>query len=259
MAETVLGDRTSLMPVVTLSTTLLADGRADDGLPVLEASLAAFQAHEGTDYERANVMAVIGIFHVAAGAPREGRGPAEESLRLARRIGNPSQLAISLATLGLVLVIDEPATAIPLLEESLALTAAGASDVMWSMAQTGLGTASAALGDRRRALDSVRNAIVHSLAQGNVPSIAFALATGLSPLLEDLSPELVLLTVGLFRAQGWWVQQGPLYEWIADRQSAASDPPHHAALRAQIEAMSFDDGVHRVLEELDREIARLDD
>src|SRR5262249_47039348 len=158
----------------------------------------------GTDYEQANLLAVAAIFRHAAGKAVDGIELAEASVRLARRIGNPSQLAISLAALGMVLAAHDPPSATAPLEESLALTAAGASDVLWSMCLSALSAARAAFGDRRGALECVRDAIRHGLMQSDGPSIAYALAEGLAPLVDVVRTELIVVSRCLFDAQGWW-------------------------------------------------------
>jgi predicted ATPase/class 3 adenylate cyclase len=252
--EAAPGDPQSLIPVIMLGAAWLSSGRPDDAIRVVEDALGVFETLEDMEYERANLLAVAAIFRASSGRALEARAGAEESVRLARRIGNPSQLAISLGTLGLVLVAEDPRAASAPLEESVALTAGGASDVLWSMVQSGLAVARTAAGDRRGGLECVRAAIVYAVAQANGSSIAFALAEGLAPVIDVVRTDLVLASACLFESQGWSSRYGELYAGFVDRARSTVNAARRAELQAQFAGMSFDEGVHVVLSELDCEI-----
>jgi hypothetical protein len=86
-------------------------------------------------------------------------------------LGNPSQIVIALTAVGAALVDDDPARAREVLEESLALVRAGASDVNVSLACTQLARLRMRDGEVAGALDALRTAVTHHHADGDRPGL----------------------------------------------------------------------------------------
>ena len=120
------------------------------------------------------------------------RDEAEESVRLSRRIANPSQLAIALTALGSSLLDSDPSAALAALDESIAITDSGASDVMLATSLAKAAVARAALGQSTESLDLLGRSIRHSVFCGDVPSIVLTLAHGLTVITDFARPELLI-------------------------------------------------------------------
>ncbi len=250
----------SLLPYVSLGAALVFQGRADEAVAVMREAIARFDAAGAGDYERWNLLSVLLTFRVVGGDPTDLRDEAAESVRLARRIGNPSALAIALSVAGISLLTDDPKAALSLCEESMALTVSGASDVTFSITRSAAAAALAVLGNRRGALEYVREALRYSAAQGDRGSVNFALSVPMLPLIGSVRPELALVCSwaldGFLSANEIAIEAGRL---ARDRAQDELGAARYAELRSGLEALSFEDTVDLLLSEFDREIVACED
>jgi hypothetical protein len=241
---------------VAFGTALLGSGEIDAAAQVVTDAAEAFAATDPHGYSYANMLAVLVTFLDYADRSEEARAHAEESVRLSRPIGNPTQLAIALAGLGATLVRDDPPAALAALEESIAITDAGGSDVMLSHALGNASIAMAAVGRTDESLALIRRSVAHSVFCGDIPSTIYALSSGLTVVTGFARPDLLVAWSATMRLPGGWV--GYLVQEALDRAdgraSETLDPARVAEIRAEIAALTFDEAVDRILRELDAEI-----
>jgi len=257
VAETVPGAQGNLLPYVSLGSTLNFIGRSDDAVRSMAVAKALFDAAETTDYERWNVLCVSATFRATSNDPSGAREEAEASLRLARRIGNPSALAIALGTLAIAALADDPPTALAASDESRRLTAAGASDVVFTLACATGAAARAVAGEVREALALVLGGLRHSFAQRDTGSLNFTLAVGMAPLLGDLRPEILLTWM---RALDLMFPESELNvvarRGAAERAATALGHEEYTAVWAALSELGVDATFERLLLELDQELER---
>jgi hypothetical protein len=102
-----------------------------------------------------------------AGDYAAARPPAMEAVEVARRVQNPGLSAWAFTTAAGAIWPEEPQAALTLVEESLALTRAGAFDPALDTALTWAGFIRARNGDLPGALDALQEAIAQQHADGN--------------------------------------------------------------------------------------------
>ena len=257
MAHWQLGTGGDLQAPIALASAMLSTGEVDGAIEVLVDALAAFDRAGAPDYSRANLLAVIAMFHVFAGNLADARRTAEESVRISRRVANPSQLATALAALGYAWVPDDPRAALAALDESLALTDSGASDVVLTHALSSAAVARAALGQTTESLELLSRSLRHSVFCGDLPGLAGAVAHGLAVIIDFGRPELLVLWTATIDENEYFVHdhQRELVERAEARAAQTVDPERRAEIRSSIAALTFDEAVDRILAELDDEIA----
>jgi hypothetical protein len=236
------------------SNVLLNGGRFDEALECMASAIVFFDAG-GSTFQRSNVRAASAHYRVACGDLAGALAEAEESLVLAREIGNPTQLAIALGALGDGLVFSDPRRALDALEESLALTDAGASDVVRPIVLMHVATLRAEFGDARGTLECLRDGFERAVEWGDRSAFG-AIGFGVVPLEQIGRPELALAisAASSFTSPlgGYWLeaQQGAIA-----RARDVVGPEQADALTARIESMSYDEMVDYIGAELDRAIA----
>ena len=104
---------------------------------------------------------------IAAGDYAAARRPAMEAVEVTRRVQNPGLSAWAFCVAAAAIWPGDPQTALKLIEDSLALTRAGASDVCLGMALTWAGIIRAKNGDLPGALAALGEAIAKRHADGN--------------------------------------------------------------------------------------------
>jgi hypothetical protein len=102
-----------------------------------------------------------------AGDRAAARRPAMEAVEVARKVRNPALSAEAFFAAALAVSPSEPETALMLIEDSLALTRAGASDQMLGDALMLAGVIRARNGDLPAALAALQEAIVQQHASGS--------------------------------------------------------------------------------------------
>jgi hypothetical protein len=247
----------ALTPWITKNMILQHQGHHDEGLALLVETQAAFAEAGATDFQRSNLLAVTAFHRWVAGAPDAAALDAEESLRLARRLGSPSQLAISLAAVALANLVTDPRTALTALEESLALTSAGASDVVRGNCLGFMATVRAELDDRRGCLEAFGVAVDHFVETGDRTGLAGALVLGSSSFAEIGEPGLAVECAAIAAGQGIQHLGGLTLQAHNDALGRAREElglDQYDELWARFEAMPFDDAIARVLAQLDSAI-----
>ncbi len=123
-----------------------------------------------------------------------------EAVEVARRVQNPGLSAFAFTTAAGAIWPADPQTALRLIEDSLALTRAGASDPFLGIALTYAGLIRARTGDLPGALAALQEAMVQQQGDGNRLALGMTLriATVMLARLGDAEPAAVL--AGAFSA-----------------------------------------------------------
>ncbi len=204
----------------------------------------------------------------AAGQLEEARAPAEEALRRARTLNNPSQLIVALRWFAGTRRPDESSETIQALEECLAHSRAvvtpDAPDVLQPLGL--LAHLRARLRERAPAIEALREGVVRARDTGQSVMLAFVLSCGVSVAANLDAPELAAMLGGA-------VTDGPLAGLtflvdplvLADRQGlldharAQLGPDRYDAAYAAGAAMSDRELIASTLAELDRLFAEAGD
>ena len=248
----------SLLPPVSLGAALVFEGRADEAVRVMEESYRRFEEAGAGDYERWNLLSVLLTFRNMTAGTIGLRGSADEALRLAQRIGNPSALAISLSVAALSIVDDDPRSALSACDEGLALTEAGASDVMLSITRAVASTACrpwARIGERSssRSPPSATPPRSATTAVSASPSAHRWRCSSTAP--PPKWPWRVPRALEVLGSLDNLALEGR--ERARTRARNLLDAADYAAMSSRIDGLTLDDAVELLLAELDREIAAL--
>jgi len=141
------------------------------GQPERGASIAREGRQEAAEH---GIEVLVGDFHVlearawtTAGDRAAARRPALEAVEVARRVQNPALSAAAFYAAAAAIWPGDPQTALMLIEDSLALTRAGAFDAILEGALTIAGIIRARTGDLPGALAALQEAMAQSHAHGN--------------------------------------------------------------------------------------------
>jgi predicted ATPase/class 3 adenylate cyclase len=219
-------------------------------------------APDRDDYMEANFHNVMAIFLTLAGDDGRAQEHAKIGVHIARELGNPTMLAITLAGVGFAVVQQDPQAAIGAFEESIELTRAGASDVNLS----GILAASALLGSRRgarsAAVRALREAIEHSREVGDRPTLLGNLTTGIELAANVGAFGLAVLLAAKESSAGFnfiGTQYLIDYDGALARARDRLGAERYEELWARGTEMSFDQVVEFALTDLDRLLAELED
>ena len=124
---------------------------AEHGIEILVGELLAMEARTWT----------------TAGDRAAARRPAMEAVEAARRVQNPGLSALAFYAAAAAIWPGDPQTALTLIEDSLALTRAGASDIILDAALIMAGVIRARTGDLPGALAALQEAMARQHADGN--------------------------------------------------------------------------------------------
>ena len=124
---------------------------AEHGIEILVGELLAMEARTWT----------------TAGDRAAARRPAMEAVEAARRVQNPGLSALAFYAAAAAIWPGDPQTALMLIEDSLALTRAGASDIILDAALIMAGVIRARTGDLPGALAALQEAMARQHADGN--------------------------------------------------------------------------------------------
>jgi predicted ATPase/class 3 adenylate cyclase len=171
-AEDGLQDPASGDPISLASLRMaLAQTYTFTGQPERGASIAREARQEvvelGIEVLVGNFLVVEAMAWTAAGDYAAARPPAMEAVELARRLQNPALSAFAFCAAAGAIWPGEPQTALMLIEDSLALTRAGAFDPMLSTALTWAGFIRARNGDLPGALAALAEAMAQEHADGS--------------------------------------------------------------------------------------------
>ena len=149
------------------------------GQPQRGASIAREGRHEakkrGSEPFAAAFLATEAMAWTDAGDHAAARRPAMEAVEAARRFGIPALSAVACYAAAAAIWIGEPQTALTLVEESLALTRAGAFDGIHGFALSLAGAIRARNGDLPGALAVLQEATVQLAGDGNRLGIGMTL------------------------------------------------------------------------------------
>ena len=157
------------------------EGRLGEAIAGLRHAIAELDAL-GDDYGAVTLRAIVPIFLGIGGQFEAAIEESRAATRLARTLGNPTALVTALFAEGLAHVEDHPEHALAVFEESLALTAAGASDIVYSDIQEQCIRLRTILGDLRGAVEALRTGFEHAVGDGNRLSSITLLWYGLEAL-----------------------------------------------------------------------------
>jgi predicted ATPase/class 3 adenylate cyclase len=171
-AEDALREQASSDPVITgVMRNVLAQICTLTGQPERGASIAreARQqaAEQGIEFLVANLLATEAMAWTRAGDYAAARRPAMEAVEVARRVGNPALSAAAFSAAAGAIWPGDPQTALALIEDSVALTRAGAFDPILGAALTWAGIIRARNGDLPGALAALQEAMVQEHADGS--------------------------------------------------------------------------------------------
>ena len=122
---------------------------------------------QGSEIAVGTLLALEAMAWTAAGDRAAARRPAMEAVEVARRVRNPALSAYAFAAAAAAIWSSDPQTALTLIEDSLALTRAGASDPILGFALMWAGVIRARNGDLPGALAVLQEAIVQQHASGS--------------------------------------------------------------------------------------------
>jgi hypothetical protein len=124
-------------------------------------------AEQGIEFFVGNFHALEAMAWTAAGDYAAARRPAMEAVEVARRVQNPGLSAWAFCTAAGAIWPGDPQAALRLIEDSLALTRAEASDPVLGIALTWTGFIRARTGDLLGALAALQEAMAQAQADGN--------------------------------------------------------------------------------------------
>ena len=223
-----------------------------------------FAQERGDELSASLTRTNVAAFVTLLGDADAGRAEAEEALSVARRLRHPSATAVAAFVWALASWIDDPPAARAALEESIALTEAGAGDVISADARELLGRLEGHEGNVENALRLFTSAMRSSLAAGNRMSLAGHLSYAAEVLgTARIEPEVVGVLEGaaahsseltMVTVEG---RERELHEVAINNARSAVGNERYDACAARGAAMTFEEIVDYVLTELDRIIEDL--
>jgi predicted ATPase len=157
-------------------------------------------AEQGIEILVADLLATEAMAWTAAGDYAAARPPAMEAVEVARRVQNPAVLAFAFCTAAGAIWHGQPQTALRLIEDSLALTRAGASDPVLDTALMLAGFIRARTGDLPGALAVTQEAMAQAHADGNRLLLGATLQVAIGVLARLGEAELAVVLSGAFSA-----------------------------------------------------------
>ena len=150
------------------------------GQPERGASIAREGRHaaaeQGNEFLTGYLLAAEARAWISAGDYAAARRPALEAVEVARRVQNPALSAWAFCTAAAGIWPADPQAALTLIEDSLALTRGGASDMTLGMALSWAGIIRAQNGDLPGALAALQEAMAQRHAEGNRLFLGMTLA-----------------------------------------------------------------------------------
>ena len=154
------------MPSALLSRTYALTGQPERGASIArEGRLKA--AEQGAEAIVGHLLAMEAMAWDAAGEHAAARRPALEAVEIAGRVRNPALSAMAFYTAAAAVWLDEPHKALALVEDSLALTRAGALDSVFGFALSLAAAIRIRNGDFSGALPVLQEVTVQEYSDGN--------------------------------------------------------------------------------------------
>jgi predicted ATPase/class 3 adenylate cyclase len=245
--------------VAALGNVVASRGDVGAALEIYRGAIEALGAGDEWAYPSCWVRAVRGIFASTAGDTDLARAETEAGLRAARRLGQPSALALALYASSMAMMETDPEAALAAAEESIDLLgSAGASDVVYSGAVLVVSLLRERAGDSLGAAIAAREAIAHSDEIGDRAWIHAPLTSALRLIGSAGDAEGAAVIAGAL-LDGWFHEL--VFTLEADvssrdealRSAAATlGPGPYEAARARGAAMPYEEVIAYVLAELDR-------
>jgi predicted ATPase/class 3 adenylate cyclase len=222
-----------------------------------------FEAIRADDFIRVGTRGGRAVWSLMAGDQATARSEADAALRIARRLANPSQLALALWITALTHEADDPDAALAALDEKIELVRAGANDVNFGAALAHIARLRDRNGDLPGALDALHKAVTHFQRVGPRAELVVVVAQLARTLASHGEAEPAATLAGA-------VASGPLAAMGASRTPQRMERAT-AAARSQLgdtayrnafargAAMTYDDAIAYARTELDRAIAQTDD
>jgi hypothetical protein len=186
------------------------------------------------------------------------RADATEAVRLAHELQNPTALAISLGVFGLSWLRDDPDAATKALEESIALTRAGAGDGIFAHSLALLAPLRARARDLEGAITAVREALTYAHDTDDPAAIATAMASAVEVGYAARDPEIAAVLAGILDSDAFRPDLLPNDAHLLTRQrileaarATLGDDAYESAFARGV-AMSYDAGLAYALGELDQ-------
>ena len=219
----------------------------------------------GDESGAAILQSQIGVYAATAGDVGTALSASEEGLARARRLGNPSAIALGAFSWAAARWIDDPDGARAALEESMALTERGASDVIAGNVLQLLARLQANAGNLLDALTMQRSAVRGTVAAGNRLSIAGNLLF-LAEIVGNagIEPEVVGVVEGIVTRSATMSmavvggREHEIHDRAIENARRAVGQERFDALLARGGAMSYEEAVQYAVTELDRIIAELE-
>jgi hypothetical protein len=172
-------------------------GRAEEATAFLFDAVAELERVGAPRLERAWMLQTIAATAAMGGDVERARSAAEAALPLARAVGNPSELAAALWSIGITSAIDDPARATAAAEESIAIARNGASGAALGHTLALRAQLRAQAGDVRSALVDLRDSLSYSYDKGDRVMLMVGFDRGVTVLAiaDDLEGASTLLGV----------------------------------------------------------------
>ena len=187
-----------VLAAAALAVVDMSEGRLDGSIIGMRHAIAQLEAL-GDDYGAVTLSAIVPIFQGIGGDFDAAIEESRAATRAARALGNPTALVTALYAEGLAHVEDDPAHALAAFDESLALTAAGASDIVYGEIQEQSIRLRTILGDLRGAVEALRTGFEYAIGEASNVTTSTILWYGLEALVPYGELE---LSATLFGAVG---------------------------------------------------------
>ena len=232
-------------------------GNYAEALDAISRGHAVLPSPDRDLYARAQLHALATVFESYRGDFTAARLEADESMRLARRIGNPTMQAIAMGVLGMAAWRDDPEVARTALEESIRLTRTGAGDAIFVHSLALLAPLCARAGESADALRALQEAVRRGADTGDVLGMALAVGCAIEVIAILGSTQSAAVLYGMLNhgplAQLWWndAQRIDRIRTVERIRAELTDDEFErsAALGA---AMSFEEGLDYALADLNR-------
>ncbi len=183
LREEITADFPAPNMAITLSTQMRV--AAGDALGAVDEALGhatRFEERGVRVFDVCNLRTIAAMWALYADDLETARRESTRALALGEQTGNPSSMAMVCALLGWVLADDDPDASLEHFERSVAFTRSGASDVMLSNALAAIADHRSRRGEHEAAVDSLREALQHVVADGDLPGCAGVLDFGITVL-----------------------------------------------------------------------------
>ncbi|HXY92917.1 MAG TPA: hypothetical protein VEP49_10600, partial [Acidimicrobiia bacterium] len=239
-----------------LASATYRQGDTSGGLELIAEAHGALDAQHAEPRYHADLHGLASLLLLSVG-DLEGAGrEADAMLEIARLRHNPTTMAGALGYVGRARFTEDPGGALAALEESIALTRAGAADGFYTIVLAGASQLRARAGDRQGALEDLRAAIAFDHDMGQRSGVGLTIERAVAILSSSRDDELAAMCFGI-------VQSGavtrfrslPQVDRTAARLGERMGTDAYEAAVARGAALGAEEVVPALLAELDRLLA----